>query len=243
VENRFIRQSGLIDGSIFATPICVIGAGGIGSFTTLALAKIGFTEIHIWDYDIVEEHNLPSQFYPMEAVDRYKVDALYDMIYDFTHVQLTKHEEWNKHEPLTGVVVSAVDSMDTRREIFNAITDNPEVRLFVDGRMGGNQLEIYTCNTMSQEDKRRYSKTLCSDEEAANTPCTERAVMYNVLTIGSWITNQIRLVLSDKEYKREMILDMENMMLLLPEERKAKRRRRVPNVMPVVEKVEVADEV
>ena len=44
-EDRFIRQSGLIDSEIFSIPINIIGAGGIGSFTTLALAKCGFEDI------------------------------------------------------------------------------------------------------------------------------------------------------------------------------------------------------
>ena len=230
MENRFIRQSGLVDSSIFSTPICIIGAGGIGSFTTLALAKIGFTDIHVWDYYFVEEHNLPNQFYPVNALGRPKVEALSDMIRDFTGVDITMHGEWTKKEPLSSVVVSAVDSMVVRREIFDTIKDNPEVLYFVDGRMGGNQLEVYTCNISSMADKRRYNKTLCTDEETADVPCTQRAVMYNVLSIASWITNQVRLVLSGLEYKREMILDMHNMILLLPEERKPKRRKKIPYI-------------
>ena len=43
--NRGARQENLVDSSIFDTSVCLIGAGGIGSFTALALAKIGFKNI------------------------------------------------------------------------------------------------------------------------------------------------------------------------------------------------------
>lgn len=216
--NRFIRQSGLVDSKIFDTPITIIGAGGIGSFTTLALAKMGFSDILVIDYDKVEEHNLPNQYYRVKDIGQYKVDALHDIVYDFTHTEIgTSNSVWTKDSKLEtpGIVISAVDNMETREMIYNSIRRSNAIAL-IDGRMGGNQLEIYTTMLKDGQDKRIYKKTLWKDSETADVPCTERAVMYNVLTIASWICNQCRLVLSNKPYHRQLILDLENMILVVP---------------------------
>lgn len=218
-EIRFSRQSGLVDSSIFTTPITIVGAGGIGSFTTLALAKIGFNDILVYDGDSVEEHNLPNQFYPTKMVGKMKVDALKEMIYDFTDIAIKPIPEFfdgldKTH--LRGVVISAVDSMSARKAIFRAVQRNRACSLFVDGRMGGNQLEIYTCDLTSNKDKELYEKTLFTDEQTSDVPCTMKAVMYNVLSIASLITNQVRLVLSKKPYYRIIIKDLETMTEILP---------------------------
>jgi len=220
LEDRFVRQLGLVDRNIFITPVCIVGAGGIGSFTALALAKIGFNRITVWDMDTVEEHNLPNQFYPLDAVGHSKVEALGTAIRNWTGTSITEvNREWADRDRMSGVVVMAVDNMRTRADVYNAVKGNKSVSCFVDGRMGRNQLEVYTCN-MSKNDKRLYAKTLYSDDETPDIPCTERAVMYNVLNIASWITNQVRLVLSKKPYKQQLIMDLENMLLVIPEERR-----------------------
>ena len=41
--------------------IDVIGVGATGSYIVWLLAKIGLSNIHIWDHDVVEDHNIPNQ--------------------------------------------------------------------------------------------------------------------------------------------------------------------------------------
>ena len=47
----------------FNTPIHIIGCGATGSWVALMLAKMGISNITCWDFDKVEEHNLPNQFF------------------------------------------------------------------------------------------------------------------------------------------------------------------------------------
>ena len=216
IENRFIRQSGLVDEKIFNTQITVVGAGAIGSFTVLTLAKCGFSDITVFDDDKIEEHNLPNQFYPLDGVGAYKVDVLGLMVREFTGMSIFTHTErfTNASGAYKGIVISAVDSMSSRKDIFNVHRKLPNSYVLIDGRMGGNQLEVYTCDMRSAESKAFYKKTLWPERATADIPCTQKAVIYNVLTIASWIVNQVRLVLSDKPFKRELILDLENMILI-----------------------------
>lgn len=209
------RQSDLIDDGYLYNPISIVGAGGIGSFLTLALAKIGFQQIAVYDFDRVEEHNLPSQYYRLSDIGRYKVDCLKEIVKDFSGLDITIYSRpavIRDMQEMKGVVFSAVDSMSARRLIFENIRPL-NVQWYIDGRMGGNQLEIYTVKNTPQE-RGKYRNVLWSDDETSDVPCTQRAVMYNVLSIASLMTNQLRLVLSGKPYSRMITFDFENVLLL-----------------------------
>lgn len=214
-EHRRIRQSELVDESILNTRITVIGAGGIGSFTTLALAKCGFSDITVVDPDTIEEHNIANQFYPLDAVGQPKVSALGEAVLNWTGEEIKGVcDTFPCAVPMSGVVISAVDNMTTRAAIYGKVRRNPTTKVLIDGRMGGQQLEVYTCKISEGADKRGYKAVLWEEEEASEMRCTQRAVIYNVLTIASWIVNQVRLVLSEKEYKRVLMLELESMQMV-----------------------------
>jgi shikimate 5-dehydrogenase len=62
----FLRQLDIADPSKFKDkPVTVIGAGEIGAATVVALAKTGFENITVYDFDTVEEHNFPNQLLPI----------------------------------------------------------------------------------------------------------------------------------------------------------------------------------
>src|SRR5687767_4709014 len=60
----------------------VFGAGGIGSWVMLGLAKLGVPYLDVFDFDTYEAHNVPNQFAPLEEyTDSWlKVEALRDML-------------------------------------------------------------------------------------------------------------------------------------------------------------------
>jgi molybdopterin/thiamine biosynthesis adenylyltransferase len=224
MDNRYIRQSGLVDPAIFTTPVTVIGTGGIGSFTVLTLAKMGFNNITVCDDDTVEEHNLASQFYRDSDIGKPKVEALEEIVKDFCGVEIQWYNARLKEVDVAksianGVVIPAVDNMATRKLMFDACSRNPDVKGIVDGRMGGNQAEVYTINNADTAQRKMYSETLWSDEEASEAPCTEKAVMYNVLWISSIIANSVRQLLSGVAFKPINIMDLQNNVLLQPEAR------------------------
>ena len=108
------RHKELFNPSEFSHPINVIGAGATGSWLTLCLAKLGLTNIKVWDFDVVEEHNIANQAFrtlcyrhdpngpdrtgrmryicertdtplvPRTDVGQFKVSALYDVVQQFT---------------------------------------------------------------------------------------------------------------------------------------------------------------
>lgn len=211
LANRFIRQQELVDPKIFNTPIQVIGAGAIGSFTVLTLAKMGFTEISVYDTDIVEEHNLPNQYYPENAIGQEKVYALEHMVLAMTGIGIDPCKYlWDLDIPLKGLVISAVDNMATRKELFKAFSRNPDCVGLIDGRMGGQQAEVYCIKSGDGEAYKKYKACLWSDTEASQVRCTQKAVLYNVLWIASQIANLSRLLLEDKPTPWGQLYDFEN---------------------------------
>jgi molybdopterin/thiamine biosynthesis adenylyltransferase len=204
---RFSRQRDLIKCDM-STPIMVVGAGGIGSFTVLTLAKMGFENIRVYDFDKVEEHNLPNQFYRIEDIGKYKVEALWDMVKSFTGTEVQFHaEKWRAddislYEPR--VLVSGVDNMTTRKDMFAACGSS---MVFIDGRMGGDQAEVYTVNGIDDAAADMYRARLWDEHETSPLPCTSKATMYNVLTISSIIANQIRLALAGEPVRPGIIMD------------------------------------
>lgn len=57
-------------------PVLVVGCGGLGSWTSLIMAKSGWKDFVLVDPDVVEEKNLSNQAYFPEDVGLRKVDAL-----------------------------------------------------------------------------------------------------------------------------------------------------------------------
>ena len=45
----------------FKDQIHIIGCGAIGSTLAEMLTRMGFQELHLWDFDIVTEHNIANQ--------------------------------------------------------------------------------------------------------------------------------------------------------------------------------------
>lgn len=214
---RFTRQADLVKCDM-RTPITVVGAGGIGSFLVLTLAKMGFTQIDVWDFDKVEEHNLPNQFYREQDIGQFKVVALADIVHQFTGTRIHAHTEaWTAdHEDYvpTDVLIAAVDSMEVRSALYNHAHGDNCIAWFLDGRMGGTQIEVYTVSMESIKDGIMYESRLWTDAETAPLRCTMKATMFTVLTIASFISTQIVHVLSGQEYKNNLTLDMTNMILL-----------------------------
>ena len=77
-EARFQRQLDIVSPEQLSFAIVVIGAGAIGSAAVVTLAKMGCSDVTVWDDDILEEHNIPNQLCKPSMVGRPKLEALQD---------------------------------------------------------------------------------------------------------------------------------------------------------------------
>ena len=91
------RQNELISGDVLDKQIFFICCGAIGSFATLMLAKIGFHNITVIDFDTVEIANIGPQFFRFSDIGKPKAIALKDLVKDFTNIDITtKNEKYEK---------------------------------------------------------------------------------------------------------------------------------------------------
>ena len=212
MKDRYVRQRDLINPKIFNQAITIVGAGGIGSFLVLTLAKMGFKDIMVYDFDKVEDHNLPNQFYHPINIGQSKVSSLNELVRGMTGTEIkVLNGQWLTKFKNQGVLISCVDNMDTRKAMFDYAIKNPKrVPWFIDGRMGRLQAEVYIVNTSNKRDIALYKSRLWKQSEVENLRCTEKAIIYNVLFISAMICAQMKLALEGKIYKPAMVADLAN---------------------------------
>lgn len=169
------RQLELFDPATFNKEVHVIGAGATGSWLVLILAKLGIQNISVYDYDTVEEHNIPNQLYGTNSIGKSKVQELKKIIFQQTGVRIKAYDKKIQNEEdvynMKGYVFVLVDSMLFRERIFTYLTNNAEVDRIIETRMGLEHGRIYSVNPKSDKDKEAYKKTLYTDEDSVTSAC------------------------------------------------------------------------
>ena len=208
-RNMYLRQLDILKPEVCNMPITLIGAGATGSFTALALAKMGIHDITVYDADTVEEHNFPNQLFPINALGINKAIALYELVHMYTGYKIkpVPHMFTEKNE-VSGIVICALDSMKGRRMIYKMCAGNPKVNLLIDPRCGAEVCRVLTMTPELKSSCEKYKATLHSDDKADPTPCTARSIIYSVLTVSSLICNQVKRYLMNQELRTDMLMDL-----------------------------------
>lgn len=205
------RQRDWFDPTTQRTNLTVIGTGGIGSLFTIMAGKLGVSHITIYDGDYIEAHNMPNQFFPLDDHGYAKVESVAKTVKEFTIAETTPHfERVTSDTPLSGIVVSGVDSMAARKEIAEAVKRNRfKIDRYFDARIGGEKITIYSVNPKNTAEWRLYEKTLYSDEEAREDPCTRRSVIDVMAHVGAHLLTSVREYISGIEPPQFIYVDVQ----------------------------------
>lgn len=207
---HILRSMDLIPLDKLGQKICMVGAGAIGSTTATALAKTGIGNIELWDFDDVSIENIGPQNYPYSAIGKKKVHALRDIIKDHSGETITVHDCAYEAQALSGIVIAAVDSMAVRLKIWNKCKNNPMVKYFIDPRMSIEYALMYCINPNDERDIKTYEKTLYTDENSVQEPCTLKSVIYTANLISGLIAKTVKDILCDANYPRLVTWDIAN---------------------------------
>jgi hypothetical protein len=190
--------------------LCLVGgAGGIGSWLTFFLVRAGFKPI-VYDFDVIEEHNLGGQLFRANDINVLKVDALFSIIQEYCGEQITTFSEAiTENSPTHHFCFSAFDNMKARKDLFEvwkkSIPNCPVQPVFIDGRLTMEQLQIF-CVTPDKID-RYESEHLFHDAEVEDAPCTMKQTSHTAAMIASHMvamfTNHITNI-----YEREVVRDV-----------------------------------
>lgn len=159
--------------------IDIVGCGATGSRIAMELAKLGVTNLHLWDFDKVESHNVANQLFGLGDVGKSKVVALGEEIKSKTGLECTLHDEAvTGRTRLGNVVFLLTDTMASRKEIWEgAIRYKPGVEVMLETRMGASEGRIYSIRPTSPPECRYWEGTLCDDEEASDSLCGARVTV------------------------------------------------------------------
>ncbi len=210
----FIRQLGLVNPRRLQFPIAIIGCGSIGSWTALGLGKMGCYNVSLFDGDTVEPHNLGSQLFTPDDIDIEKSLAVSAFLRGhIPNGELLKGrcvmEMWEPEKyPLDDyeVIISAVDSIEVRKTLYDHLKGKK--KWFIDGRMGGNIITIYTFRTDNKDACASYEKTLW--KTVARIPCSQKSVVYNAMICGGTITDIVAHIAHEKSIPFSLDIDLLN---------------------------------
>ena len=210
-NERYSRQKDIVPADRLADcKATVIGVGAVGRQVALQLTAIGIPWLQLVDFDVVEESNLASQGYLQNDLDRPKVQATGDLCQNINH-HLEVHEindRFRRSMRIGDVVFACVDSIETRRLIWQAIKD--KARFMADGRMSAEVLRVITaCDAKS---RKHYPTTLFAAEEAYAGTCTAKTTIYCANIAAGLMLAQLT------KYLRQLPIDYDIQLNLLASE-------------------------
>lgn len=204
------RHYELFDPYKFDTPITVIGAGATGSWLVMMLAKLGIVDVTVYDFDKIEEHNIPNQLYGIENIGRLKVQALQEDIDTATGTMINVSTQRFDRQRLNGIVFCMVDSMTTRKAIWESgVKYKTAVKHYIEPRMGLDMCRVYNVDPMNPTQIARYEATLYGDDVAEElSACgNSMSVVTSAVATASWCVRQLIEIAAGNEVSNEILVD------------------------------------
>jgi len=204
------RQSGIIpDDKVKDISVAIIGAGAIGSHAAEMLCKMGVQKLLIFDFDDVESHNVANQGYFNNEIGYKKVESLHRRLTEGTGAEIIAEDRrFEGGETFQeNYVISAVDNMATRSDIWSSFLVSSNARYFLDGRMGAREGSVFFVDKSNAESVSYYDQSLFPDEEAVQLPCTEKSTIFCAYGISSVMGALIAKSIIGDEIKYSVDID------------------------------------
>lgn len=209
------RQLDIFSPTKFKKPITVIGAGATGSYIVWLLAKMGCRDITVYDFDDVASHNLPNQIFGPDDVGKKKVDALAKHVEAATGIKIKGIAKRFTKGALRGIVFVLTDTMESRKGIWeSSIREQLNVDLLIETRMAAEGGRIYAVKPVLPKHVAGYEKTLYTDAEAEESPCTRRAISPTVATLAGIACFTMINFVNGKPFANEAIVSLTPLMML-----------------------------
>ena len=176
------------------------GAGGIGSWTALLLARTNVGSIRIYDDDKVETANLAGQFFSISDVGKYKVEAVTNHLRNIANYYSSSYvkDRFTLDTPPYKIMIGGFDNMTARKVFFRSwnafrrasVAEDFSNYLLIDARLSAEVLQVY-CLQGDDEASITYYKDNClfSDDEADPTVCSYKQTSFMANMIAGTIAN------------------------------------------------------
>lgn len=189
----------------------IIGCGSVGSTVAELLTRLGVTRFVLYDFDIVESHNLANQMFVHSDIKTKKVDAVKRIITEINpdaEPTIEIYREGYTGQKLNGYVFLCVDNIDLRREICQTNRMNRMIKAVYDFRTRLLDAQHYAANwtDLKQVDNLIKTMEFSHDEAVAATPTTACGVAMGVamtvrLICGIGVCNFVKTIKGEAMWK------------------------------------------
>lgn len=167
--------------------IHIVGCGSVGSTIAENLARCGVKKMVLWDFDVVEQHNIVNQMFRQQDVGKSKVEALKDILCDInpeisSTVEL-QPKGW-QGKLMSGYIFLCVDNIELRKKIVEQHMDSPYVKAVFDFRTLLESAQHYAADWSNRKMKQTLldSMQFTHEEATAETPVSACGVTLGVAT-------------------------------------------------------------
>lgn len=189
---------------LYKKDILVLGQGGVGSWLSLLLSRIG-CNLHIFDMDIYEEHNMTGQIVKSSGIGMKKTDAIKEVIIELSpDCIVDTYGEYTTESLVNEITLCGFDNMAARklaferwREYLGTVADK-SMCFFQDGRLNAEYLQILNIPGDREDLILQYeTEYLFPDADVSETDCTFKQTSHCAAMIAShmvgfltnWVTN------------------------------------------------------
>lgn len=200
MQEQYIRQTQFFNPETHGEKytLNIIGTGSLGSFLTLTLAKLGFKRIRIYDYDTIELHNLPNQFYRTQDIGTPKTQALKEIVHQFTGLHIQTYGKIDSRTKIPtepeDIYIYCLDSFQARRTITKKLAGKDN--WLIDIRMGGLNNSTYILKLNDKERIKQYLESIKGN--GSEQPCGARSIIYTILNATSTAAKMITDLTTEK---------------------------------------------
>lgn len=211
---NIIRHLDFFDPLDIKAPVTVIGVGAIGSHIASNLARLGVKKITLWDFDQVEDHNIPNQIFFETQLNKSKTDAVKEILLQINpDIQIETRGAYTDEE-LKGYVFVCVDSIDVRNKIYKANLYNMNIITICDTRMGLESGQIYNaewCNPKQQAALIKNSDFKKSEVEVPVSACGSKLAVLPTVQMASLIaTSSFIQFIKEKKFANTILFNSFN---------------------------------
>jgi hypothetical protein len=172
--------------SICKDRIHIIGCGSVGSTVAELLARFGLINVSLYDFDVVEEHNLANQMFTTKNLYKPKVEGVYDRWVDINPEAaktIKLYGEGWTGQKLSGYVFLCVDNIELRKKIVEENKYNPNIKAMFDFRTALDTSQHYAADWSKQESIKALLETMDFTHEEAekNVPVSACKVALCVM--------------------------------------------------------------
>ncbi len=194
--------------------VTLVGAGGIGSNLLPLIVRCGPRQVTIWDPDTVKPVNLAAQNFNYADIDKPKVSAIARVAWAINPnlpIDFKKRRFSNRNR-LDGLVIAGVDSIQSRRTIFDAVCrQKDKVDLFIDGRLSRSShewVELYFIDPKKENEVEAYREWLDYDNEVGQKePRPKKLSAHTPILLAGLLGTGLARWVHEKRHPWKVTLD------------------------------------